>query len=93
MSTLSTGASDIERQRKLLQTVLTEPGDKLAYTIRAASQTSGLSRSLLYLAIGEGRLRARKCRGRTVILHEDLQHFLASLPAIKAAAQCKTPPI
>jgi hypothetical protein len=60
--------------------------DKLAYSIQRASHASGLSRSLLYVAIGEGKLRARKCGARTVILREDLQQFLASLPAMKAAA-------
>jgi hypothetical protein len=84
MSTLITRAS--ERQRKQLNRVLTEDGDKLAYTIRGASHASGLSRSLLYIAIAGGKLRARKCRGRTVILREDLQQFLATLPCLKGAA-------
>ena len=58
---------------------------KLGFSIKEAAQASGLSRSLLYLAIGEGQLRARKCKARTVILREDLQQFLASLPAMKTA--------
>jgi len=59
---------------------------KLGLTIKEAAQTSGLSRSLLYVAIGEGKLRARKCRGRTVILRAELEEFLESLPPMKAVA-------
>jgi hypothetical protein len=54
---------------------------KIAHTIPEAVLASGLSRSLLYLAIGRGELRARKCGARTVILDSDLRRFLNSLPA------------
>lgn len=53
---------------------------KLAHTIPQAVQASGLSRSMLYLAIGRGKLRARKCGARTLILDSDLKKFLRSLP-------------
>jgi hypothetical protein len=53
---------------------------KLAHTIPEAVLASGLSRSMLYLAIGRGALRARKCGARTLILDADLRFFLQSLP-------------
>lgn len=53
---------------------------KIAYTVREAVQASGLSRSSLYVAIGRGALRVRKCGARTVILDSDLRRFLRSLP-------------
>ena len=41
-----------------------------------------LSRTFLYSAIKQGRLKARKAGRRTVILDEDYQAFLQGLPAI-----------
>jgi hypothetical protein len=55
---------------------------KIAYTISEAVQASGLSRSMLYVAIGHGELRARKCGARTLILDSDLRKFLQKLPRL-----------
>ena len=55
---------------------------KIAHTIPEAVLASGLSRSMLYLAIGCGKLLARKCRARTVILDSDLRQFLRGLPRL-----------
>ena len=55
---------------------------KLAFTIKEAVRASGLSRSLLYVAIAHGSLRARKCGSRTVILDSDLRTFLRNLPRL-----------
>jgi excisionase family DNA binding protein len=61
---------------------------KIAFTIKEAAHASGLSRSLLYLAIGRGELHARKCGARTLILDSDLRKFLRNLPRfIKADAR------
>ena len=59
---------------------LPEMQARLAYTIPEAVLASGLSRSMLYIAIGRGALRARKCGSRTLILDSDLRRFLRSLP-------------
>ena len=59
---------------------------KLAHTIPQAVQASGLSRSMLYLAIGRGELEARKCGARTVILDDDLRLFLARLPRLASTS-------
>jgi excisionase family DNA binding protein len=53
---------------------------KLAYTIQQASEATGLSRALLYRFKAEGKITFRKSAGRTVILAEDMQAFLESLP-------------
>ena len=53
---------------------------KIGFTIKEAVRASGLSRSMLYVAIGEGALRARKCGARTLILDTDLRRFLRRLP-------------
>lgn len=54
--------------------------DRLAFSIAESAQIAGLSRSSLYIAIADGRLKTRKNGRRTIILREDLQSFLASLP-------------
>jgi excisionase family DNA binding protein len=59
---------------------------KVAFTIKEAARASGLSRSLLYIAIGRGALRARKCGARTLILDADLRQFLRKLPNFRANA-------
>jgi len=62
--------------------------DKLAFTLKEAAHASGLSRSVLYLAIGRGALRAKKCGARTVILDADLRRFLRSLPKLASGGAC-----
>lgn len=62
-------------------TVLTKRGaEKLAYSIKEACNITGLGRTLLYAEIGSGKLVARKCGRRTVILADDLITYLMSLP-------------
>lgn len=45
-------------------------------------QVSGLGRTKIYEAISDGRLKARKCGKRTIVLRSDLQEFLAALPVV-----------
>lgn len=52
-----------------------------AFSIAEASASAGIGRTKLYEAIGQGRLKARKCGKRTLILRADLREFLASLPS------------
>jgi excisionase family DNA binding protein len=54
--------------------------NKRAYTIAEISQLTGLGRTRLFGEIRSGRLRATKCGRRTLILAEDLEAFLGSLP-------------
>lgn len=55
---------------------------KVAFTLKEAASASGISRSLLYLAISRGDLQARKYGARTLILNSDLRQFLSSLPRL-----------
>ena len=52
-------------------------------TLAEASIVSGIGRTKLYEAIGEGQLTARKYGSRTIVLRRDLLRFLASLPEVQ----------
>src|SRR5262249_59850468 len=81
-SILSTGGSKVGRA--VARSVQANDSHKLAFTIKEAARATGLSRSLLYVAIGRGALRARKCGARTLILDTDLRRFLRNLPRVAA---------
>lgn len=53
---------------------------KAAYTIDEAAVQSGICRVKLYSEIRSGRLVARKCGTRTLILAADLEEWLSNLP-------------
>lgn len=52
-----------------------------AYSILETAQILGIGRSTLYALIKEGQLPVRKLGKRTLVLREDLEHFMASLPS------------
>ena len=54
-------------------------GPPLAYRPADAARMLAISRSSLYKLLKLGVIRARKIRGATVILHADLEHYLAGL--------------
>ena len=57
-----------------------DPNDyRVALTLKEAARESGVKRALLDIAIDRGTLRAHKCSARTLILHSDLQRFVAQL--------------
>ncbi len=53
--------------------------EKLAYSLDEACALVGLGKTKLYESINDGRLRARKCGKRTMVLRSDLQEFLSNL--------------
>ena len=55
----------------------------IGHSINGASASSGLGRTTIYKEIGNGNLIARKCGGRTVILHSDLVAFMRNLPRME----------
>ncbi len=59
--------------------------EPLTYSIMEATKVTGVGRTCLYQEINQGRLRAVKRGRRTLILAQDLQAWLASLPAATAA--------
>jgi hypothetical protein len=61
-------------------------GGRIAYSVADAALVSGLSRSALYVALREKRLAAKKLGARTIITHDELARFVASLPPMGQAA-------
>jgi len=57
--------------------------EKLGLSISEAAFVAGIGRSRLYEAIAAGQLTDRKFGARTIILRDDLNNFLAALPAAK----------
>jgi hypothetical protein len=58
--------------------------DKLppaAYTVSDIVEISGLSRATIFRELKAGRLKAKKCGARTLILPRAWQHFLDNLPS------------
>jgi excisionase family DNA binding protein len=55
--------------------------EKLAYTLKEAQELVGISRSSIYIALADQRLRAVKSGKRTLVLATDLQAWLENLPA------------
>lgn len=53
---------------------------KMAVGIPEAAQMIGLGRSSIYKLFGEGKLTPRKSGKRTLILVEDLERYVKSLP-------------
>jgi hypothetical protein len=52
----------------------------LAFSLAEVVQISGLGRTLLFGEIRDGRLVARKCGRRTVVLKDDLLVWLRAMP-------------
>ena len=59
----------------------------LAHNITEACARSGIGRTAIYELINTGQLPARKRGRRTLILAEDLQRCLQSLPSIKVKSE------
>jgi excisionase family DNA binding protein len=57
----------------------------LSYSVADAVKLSGVGRTALYEEIKAGRLKAHKLGRRTLILADDLQHWLAGLPRKEVA--------
>ena len=54
---------------------------RLALTIPEAAKAAGIGRSSLYEEIAKGRLQARKMGRRTIILIDELNRWLSTLPS------------
>jgi len=55
--------------------------DKISVTINEATKLTGISRTLLYRLFNEGKLTPRKLGNRTLILVDDLDSLVKSLPS------------
>jgi excisionase family DNA binding protein len=63
-----------------------EPIERSAYSIPEVLTKIGIGRDKLYTLIRSGELPARKVGRRTLIVADDLEKFLKSLPVIGRAA-------
>jgi excisionase family DNA binding protein len=52
-------------------------------TIDEAVRESGVSRTQIYMALGAGKLEARKFGRRTILIREEWEAFLRNLPVAK----------
>ena len=59
--------------------------ESLAYSVGDAAKIAGVGRSFFFEEIRVGRLIARKAKGRTLILHQDLVDYLSDLPTRNVA--------
>ncbi|TPK85312.1 helix-turn-helix domain-containing protein [Mesorhizobium sp. B2-4-17] len=60
--------------------------DKIGYSPEEAAAAAGLGRTLIFHAMRDGKLKARKLGRRTVITADDLKTFLDNLPVRGVAA-------
>ena len=65
--------------------VVPAPKSKVALTVNDFCTTYSVGRTFAYLEIAAGRLRTRKAGRRTLILAQDAEAWLASLPSGGAA--------
>jgi excisionase family DNA binding protein len=56
----------------------------LALSIEELCRATGLGRTTIYAEIAAGRLRAQKCRRRTVFRVADVEIWLATLPSMSS---------
>ena len=75
-----------EGTEKALQLKQSALPQKRGFSIDSFCRTYGICRSLVYVEIREGRLRARKAGRRTVIALEDAEDWFAKLPRVGAKA-------
>lgn len=61
------------------------PDWKLAYRIDEAVAATGIGRTKLYEIIKAGKLEAKRAEGMTIILRDELQHYLHTLPSTRTA--------
>lgn len=56
--------------------------NNVAMSPEQAAEAAGLGRTLIFELIRDGKLKARKCGRRTLILTDDLKECLESLPVV-----------
>lgn len=61
--------------------------DRLAFAMKDVTRITSLGRDRLYRDIAAGRLEARKCGARTVILRAELERYLSSLPTVDSSVR------
>jgi len=64
--------------------IIPEP-PALAYSINGLTKVAPVGRSKVYELIRDGKLRAKRLDGRTLVLADDAKDFFNNLPDFKAA--------
>ena len=59
------------------------------FSVDEVEALTGIKRSTIYEEIKTGQLAMRKCRGRSVILRDDLRAWVVALPLSNLAATWK----
>ena len=70
---------------------MTGAHEKFGLTIDELVAACGLGRTSIYGQIRDGRLVARKCGRRTIILPSDAQNWLENLPRLGGGAENSEP--
>lgn len=55
-------------------------GEKIGLSVQDVTKASGIGRTKVFELIRDGKLPARKIGTRTIVLADDLRHFLETLP-------------
>lgn len=58
--------------------------ETLTYSLQDACRVSGIGKTTLRRYIAEGRIDARACGGKTLVMAESLRDFLTTLPKVTA---------
>ena len=66
---------------------MTDANEKLGLTIDDLVAAIGLGRTSIYAQIRDGRLVARKCGRRTIILPSDAKAWLQGLPRLGGGSE------
>lgn len=53
--------------------------EQIAYTINDTAHLIGVSRATLYRMLKAGSIKAKKIRGRTIILKSDIDEYMSNL--------------
>ena len=62
-----------------------EIAHSLALSVKEACEFSSLGRTTLYKLMKSGKITAHKCEGRTIILRDEFEQELKSLPLVGRA--------
>ncbi len=60
---------------------------KSAFSVREAAEEIGICKTKIYQETGDGRIRARKSGRRTIILANEIERYLNSLPPARVSTQ------
>jgi Helix-turn-helix domain len=81
---ISTQQELAQKALRLKQSKQSPSPQKCGFSVEEFCEIYGICRSLAYVEIREGRLKARKAGRRTIIGHEDGEDWFSKLPRVTA---------